>query len=100
MLLIEATEQPRGLRLWGDLDLSGADTLAHALEHAVDHPGSLHLDLSGVGFLDSIGLAVLIRAALSLEGRGTLVLRGVAPQVRRVLELSGTLRIPNVRVLD
>lgn len=100
MLLIEATEQPRGLRLRGDVDLTGADTLARALEHAVDHPGSLYLDLSDVRFLDSIGLAVLIRAALSLEGRGTVDLRGLAPHVRRVLELSGTLRIPNVRVLD
>jgi anti-anti-sigma factor len=100
MLVIEATERPRGYRLRGDLDLTGADSLAGALEHAVDLPGALHLDLSDVGFLDSIGLAVLIRAALSLEGRGIVVLRGLNPPVRRVLDLSGTLRIPNVQVLD
>jgi anti-anti-sigma factor len=100
MLLIESTERPRGYRLQGEIDLSAADALARTLQRAVDDEGSLQLDLSDVTFLDSIGLAVVIRTALSLEGRGTLILKGPRPSVRRVLEISGTLRVPNVEVLD
>lgn len=100
MLVIETTERPRGYRLRGEVDLTGADSLAHALGQAVEHPGALHLDISDVTFLDSIGLAVLIRAALSLEHRGNVVLKGVTPPVRRVLDVSGAIKIPNLQVLD
>jgi anti-anti-sigma factor len=100
MLVIESTERPRGYRLRGEIDLSAADALARTLQRAVDDEGTLQLDLSDVTLLDSIGLAVVIRTALSLEGRGTLILKGPRPSVRRVLEMSGTQRVPNVEVLD
>ena len=50
---------------------------------------SVVLDLSGVGFLDSVGLEVLIRVhrVLRAEGR-RLVLRDPAPPVARLLELT------------
>lgn len=96
MLVIEATERPPGYRLRGEIDLQAADDLAKILQRATAHAQNLHLDLSDVTFLDSIGLAVVIRTALALEG--TLVLTGAQPSVRRVLEISGTILIPNVRV--
>ncbi|HEV8572323.1 MAG TPA: STAS domain-containing protein [Actinomycetota bacterium] len=98
--MIEHTERPRGYRLRGEIDLTAADALARTLQRAVGDEGPLQLDLSDVTFLDSIGLAVVIRTALSLEGRGSLVLKAPRPSVRRVLEISGTLRVPNVLVLD
>lgn len=100
MLVIEETERPRGYRLKGEIDLSAADALAQALQRAVGRSGTLYLDLSEVTFLDSIGLAVVIRAALDLEDRGSVVLRAPAPSVRRVLEISGALRVPNVEVVE
>jgi anti-anti-sigma factor len=100
MLSIEATERPRGYRLRGEIDLTAADGLARVLQRAVDREETLHLYMSDVTFLDSIGLAVVIRTALSLEGRANLVLHDPQPGVRRTLEISGTLRVPNVQVLD
>jgi anti-anti-sigma factor len=100
MLLIEATERPRGYRLRGEIDLTAGDALARILQRAVDRNEPLHLDLSDVTFLDSIGLAVVIRTALSLEGRANLVLHAPQQNVRRTLEISGALRVPNVEVLD
>ena len=100
MLVIEATERPRGYRLRGEVDLSAADALAKTLQRATAHTESLHLDISDVTFLDSIGLAVVIRTALALEGRGNVVLTGARPPVRRVLELSGTAGISNVNLVD
>ena len=98
MLVIEATERPKGYRLRGEVDLAAADALARTLQRATAHEENLHIDLSDVTFLDSIGLAVVIRTALALEGRGTLILSGAQAPVRRVLEVSGTAGIPNVEI--
>ena len=100
MLVIESTERPGGYRLRGEVDLAAADALAKTLQRATAHEETLHLDITDVTFLDSIGLAVVIRTALALEGRGSLVLTGARPPVRRVLEHSGTAGIPNVKVVD
>ena len=55
------------------------------------------VDLSGVTFIDSQGLSVLLRAykALSPEGRG-LCLRSPRPQVRQALEVSGVASVLTV----
>lgn len=100
MLVIEATERPRGYRLRGEVDLAAADALAKTLQRATAHEETLHLDITDVTFLDSIGLAVVIRTALALEGRGSLVLTGAQPAVRRILDVTGTSGIPNVKVVD
>jgi anti-anti-sigma factor len=100
VLVIEATEWPRGYRLRGEIDLTAADALAKTLQRATAHEENIHLDLSDVTFLDSIGVAVVIRTALALEGRGRLVLNGPQPTVRRILEVTGTAGIPNVSVVD
>jgi anti-anti-sigma factor len=94
------TIEPGGYRLRGEVDLAAADVLAKTLQRATAHEETVRLDITDVTFLDSIGLAVVIRTALALEGRGSLVLTGARPPVRRVLELSGTAGIPNVNVLD
>jgi anti-anti-sigma factor len=100
VLVIEATERPGGYRLRGEIDLTAADALARTLQRATAHEENLHLDLSDVTFLDSIGIAVVIRTALSLEGRGSLVLNGPRPAVRKILDITGTTDIPNVKVVD
>jgi anti-anti-sigma factor len=52
----------------------------------------LVLDLSGVDYISSAGLRVLLMAAKRLkEPRGRLVLCGMGPSVRTVLELAGFL---------
>ena len=52
----------------------------------------LVLDLSGVEYISSAGLRVLLMAAKRLKGPpGGLVLCGIGPSVRTVLELAGFL---------
>ena len=67
----------------GDLDLWAADAYMHALD-AVDAPA--RVDLSGVTFLDSVGISALVRALQ--RGR---VREYVNPSdaARRVLEVTG-----------
>jgi anti-sigma B factor antagonist len=74
----------------GDLDLATAPALAAALESAaasgVDH---IQVTLREVSFLDSTGLAALVRgwqAASRAGARFSVV--DASPQVRRVLEIT------------
>jgi anti-anti-sigma factor len=72
----------------GDVDLANATELAETLSAQAD--SHLVVDLSGVRFLDSKGIEVLVRAyqAQSNAAR-TFRTVGEIDQVRRVLEIAG-----------
>ncbi len=75
----------------GELDVAGAALLEHELDRiAADHaPRALVLDLSGLDFMDSTGLrlVVLADARARKEGREFALVRG-APDVHRVFEIT------------
>ena len=80
-----------GVAVRGDVDLATAPALEDALADAIrESAGALVVDLSEVGFLDSSGLQVLMRAR-ALLGREDRALVVVCPfgRVRRVFELTG-----------
>jgi anti-sigma B factor antagonist len=83
----------RGVRVQvaGELDISSAPKLDRVLE-GLAGGGDLLLDLDGVGFMDSSGLAALIRAKQTAERYGQhLAIRYGTSRVRRVFELTGML---------
>jgi anti-anti-sigma factor len=80
----------------GELDLSTASELRGPLEKAVaTSDGSLLIDLSQCEFIDSTGIALVVRAWQGLDrdadggGGGRLAICGANTQVRRVLEITG-----------
>ena len=78
--------------LKGELDHHGAREIAGQLDRAVESalPLRLVLDWSGVTFMDSSGIAVVMRARQRMrELGGSVVLRGASPQPRKVLEAAG-----------
>ena len=80
-----------GLAVRGEVDLAATAALEAALEEAIrESAGAFVIDLTGVGFIDSSGLSVLLRAR-ALLGREDRALAVVCPHgpVRRVFELSG-----------
>ena len=80
------------LRLTGELDLATADMLRrHVLLALGRHdPDRLLLDLTGLDFTDSSGLAVMVWAHRLLTDRGgQLRLYGPQPSIRRVLHITG-----------
>lgn len=84
------------VHLSGDLDLNVTDKLREALDKKLDElpVTNLVLDLSGVNFIDSSGLGVLLgRYKRVSKAGGKVILAGAKPHVRNVLELSGLLRI-------
>ena len=91
------------LAIAGELDLGTAEQLWPSLEELLrpappDALDAVVLDATGLEFLDSSGLRVLLRGARLAEDEGT-AFRVVAPDpvVQRVLELSGAAHALDLR---
>lgn len=79
-----------GIRLSGELDASNAPTVSATLLKHADRATEVTVDVTGLRFIDSAGMNVLIAAAQRLEGRGRLTIRCLSEgPVRRVLGLMG-----------
>jgi anti-sigma B factor antagonist len=80
------------LLLRGELDLASAAALRARTDAARGR--GLVIDLADVTFVDSSSLRELLHARAELESRGArLVLVGVPPNARRLLEMTGTLEL-------
>ncbi len=79
------------VRAWGELDLASAKVFEAELRQAIRASSfGVILDLGGVTFIDSVGLRVLISAAMlsDTSGRELRMLR-TSDQVRYLIETSG-----------
>ena len=99
---IQATTIDRNLllELSGELDHPGARKALRELEQALDAalPRKLVLDLEGVTFTDSSGIALILHAQQKMQLLdGSLLVRGVPPQARRVLEAAGISRLVTIK---
>jgi anti-anti-sigma factor len=85
--------------LSGDADPTTAAVLREALAAQLDTGARLvTVDASGLSFLDSASVRVLVLAARALQGRhGRLVLARPQPVVARLLEITGADRLLDVR---
>ncbi|SCL20917.1 anti-sigma B factor antagonist [Micromonospora rhizosphaerae] len=75
----------------GEIDMAGVRQLERALDAVLDRPGVVEVvvDLAEVAFLDSSGVATLLRAAAEAVGRGaTLRVTNPRPVVARVLRIT------------
>jgi anti-sigma B factor antagonist len=79
------------LVITGEVDLACADELRDQLHAITSMPSSTGVvDLSGVTFLDSSGLGVLIAAKKrAADADADLALAAPSPACRKVLEISG-----------
>lgn len=88
------------LELSGEVDHHGARDALRQLELAVDAalPSQLVLDLSGVTFMDSSGIALILRAQQRMQLLdGSVLVCNVPPQARRVLDAAGVGRLVTIR---
>ena len=78
------------VQLAGELDLYNAHAVRdELLAAAARAPDRLVVDLSGVTFIDSTGLGVLIEARTKLSNRRAFLLAAPGLETRRALEISG-----------
>ena len=84
-------EGPSHLRLEGELDLLAAGELEKVLLPMCAQPrANVVLDLAGVDFMDSTGVALLLRAHReATRAEGHLTILGVTRYVSRVLHATG-----------
>lgn len=83
------------LRVGGRLDLPSSSELRNALDLEIERgPSRLVVDLSGVDFLDSTGLGVLVRAQRkAASSEVELVLSAAQPIVEQVLRVTNAVQI-------
>ncbi|MEV4351193.1 STAS domain-containing protein [Actinoplanes sp. NPDC049596] len=75
----------------GDISLETVDVLRQVLRSTVETPNTdrVDVDMSGVAFLDSSGIGVLVAAQRMAAARGvTLMLREPTAMVRMVLDIA------------
>ncbi|TDD77999.1 STAS domain-containing protein [Actinomadura darangshiensis] len=95
ILKIVRTFDPDGLRVEGELDAARHSVFAEQLSR-VRPGGSVHLDMSGLGFIDLGGLHLLAKHATRLPAEASLVLDHLSPNVKSVIETVGWHRLPGL----
>ncbi len=80
----------RNIQVEGELDLAVAERLDEALAKAIAECNRVLVGLERCEFIDSSGIAVILRAHSRMEGEGKrLAVYGPTAQVLRVLSMTG-----------
>ena len=80
------------IRLQGELDHHGAREMMDGMDRLIEQnlPAKTILDLEGLTFMDSSGIAVILRAKQRMEAlSGNLIVVNIPRQAARVLETAG-----------
>lgn len=93
------TEYRQGrLTVWlkGELDHHVAKEIIETICSEIDKclPLSCFIDMKGVGFMDSSGIAVILKIYKRMkELGGTVIVRNLGKHARKVLDMSGLTRL-------
>ena len=112
-LVITRTTLPGLLSIMGAIDYLNAASVATALRAELqaaaggaaemgnleNADGRLRIDVSGLEFVDTSGIRALVTLAADAGEQGGLVLHGLPPLIRRVMELVGWGELPGL-VID
>lgn len=81
------------MRVAGELDLATAEELDSRLMEILARAHQVVLDLGELSFMDSTGLASIIRAVNRADGVGAVleIAAPLPPQPKRLLELTGVI---------
>ena len=98
-MVIRMSTDGSTLTVWltGELDHHAARTMREQIDAAIERSSAktLRLDFSGVGFMDSSGIGLVMGRYRLLQSRGgTLLLAGVSERLQRVMKLAGLNKLP------
>ena len=88
------------LEISGELDHHGARNALREVEQAIDAalPRKLVMDFAGVTFMDSSGIALILRSQQRMQLLdGSMMVCNVPEQARRVLDAAGIGRLVTIR---
>lgn len=91
---------PGTFRLIGELEVMNVEVVGRHLEASLRRGDRLTLDLSGLTFIDSRGLALILKLAqIALDlGTAPIAIKTPSEVVERVLEVGVPTKIPGVRI--
>ena len=98
-MVIRMDTAPSGLSVWlsGELDHHSARSLREQVDAAVTRSDAklLRLDFSGVTFMDSSGIGLIMGRYRLMQSRGgKLLVVGTSDRLLRVMKLAGLERLP------
>ena len=98
-MVIRMDASPQGMTVWltGELDHHAARTLRDQIDAAITRHNArqLYLDFSGVGFMDSSGIGLIMGRYRLMQARGgQLRVIGASERLLRVMKLAGLERLP------
>lgn len=77
------------LALQGDIDAGADAALRRAWDAAAADTGALVLDFTGTGYINSTGIALIVRMLTDARARGIdLSARGLSDHYRRIFEIT------------
>lgn len=77
----------------GRIDTTTAPVLESELNASINGVTALVLDFTGVQYISSAGLRILLSAQKVMNKQGSMVLRGVNDDIRDVFEITGFIDI-------
>ncbi len=95
-MVIEQKGEGLSVLLEGELGHHEALSALRSLEDAISQqsPSRMELDFSGVSFMDSSGIALVVQSARQMRViGGSLTVRGVSRQAMRVFDAAGIPKI-------
>jgi anti-anti-sigma regulatory factor len=98
-LVIAHEFMPAWLRFSGELDAWNVDAVVETLVRRVPN-SDLHFELTQLSFTDVTGIRALAAVAWNLRPGYRLILHGVAPQLRIVLNLVGWAQVTNLGLCE
>ena len=96
--LLEIQRDGDAFRLSGEMDLSNVDQLATAVSSEVREGNHLILDCTDLRFIDSTGMAGILRLCKALGDSGRLTLRTLPTSVAKAAHVLGLDRVPNLEL--
>jgi len=97
---VKSTDRNLLLELKGELDHHGVKDALREIELAIDAalPIRLILDMEGVTFMDSSGIALILRAQQRMQLLdGSVLVCHVPAQAKRVLDAAGISRLVTIK---
>ena len=98
-MVLRMEAAPSGWTVWlsGELDHHAARSMREQIDAAVNRSATsvLRLDFSGVGFMDSSGIGLVMGRYRLMQARGgKLLVVGASERLLRVMKLAGLERLP------
>jgi anti-sigma B factor antagonist len=76
-------------KLIGRLDTTTAPELEAELKKSIDSAEKLEFDFSGLEYISSAGLRVLLFAQKTMNKQGSMVIRSVNDEIKEIFDITG-----------